>query len=33
VEAETAHRRPEHELLPEEQAEIEARLRSLGYLD
>jgi len=29
----TAHRRPEHELLPEEQAEIEARLRSLGYLD
>jgi len=33
AEAETAHRRPEHELLPEEQAEIEARLRSLGYLD
>ena len=29
----TAHRRPEHELLPEERAEIEARLRSLGYLD
>jgi len=28
-----AHRRPEHELLPEERAEIEARLRSLGYLD
>ena len=33
AEAETVHRRPEHELLPEERAEIEARLRSLGYLD
>lgn len=33
AETETAHRDPEHELLPEEQAEIEARLRSLGYLD
>ncbi len=33
AEAETTHRRPEHELLPEEQAEIEARLRSLGYLE
>jgi predicted AlkP superfamily phosphohydrolase/phosphomutase len=33
AEAETARRHPEHELLPEEQAEIEARLRSLGYLD
>jgi predicted AlkP superfamily phosphohydrolase/phosphomutase len=33
AEVETVHRRPEHELLPEEQAEIEARLRSLGYLD
>jgi predicted AlkP superfamily phosphohydrolase/phosphomutase len=33
VGAETAHRRPEHELLPGERAEIEARLRSLGYLD
>ncbi len=29
----TADRRPEHELLPEERAEIEARLRSLGYLE
>jgi predicted AlkP superfamily phosphohydrolase/phosphomutase len=33
AEVETAHRHPEHELPPEERAEIEARLRSLGYLD
>jgi len=33
VGAGTAHRRQEHELPPEERAEIEARLRSLGYLE
>jgi len=33
AEAETGQRRPEHELPPEERAEIEARLRSLGYLE
>ena len=32
AETETVHH-PEHELLPEERAEIEARLRSLGYLE
>lgn len=33
VEAEAAYPHPEHELPPEEQEEIEARLRSLGYLE
>jgi predicted AlkP superfamily phosphohydrolase/phosphomutase len=33
AEAEAGERRPEHELPPEERAEIEARLRSLGYLE
>ena len=33
AEAGTAYHGPEHTLLPEEQAEIEARLRGLGYLD